>query len=202
MEEHESFPVPKDAFSDGQIRSKIWLARELERVLTNSHCVRHYDNIVWVLGGWVGVLPLILLSRDDAERYRHVRSFDLDPTVAARANLINNAFECDGWRFQAFTADANTMFRKREPQWGPLPHIVINTSTEHFDSDEWYEGIPCNSLVVVQGTDMDIEDHVAKPEDLDDFKNRFPMQMLHYGGKLWFSYPDKSFTRYMLIGRK
>lgn len=202
MEEHDTFPIPKDAFSDGQVRSKIWLARELERVLKKSPRARTYDNIVWVLGGWVGILPFVLLSRDDAELYRHVRSFDLDPTATGRANLINNVFEYDGWRFQAFTANANTLFREREPKWGPLPNIVINTSTEHFDSDEWYEGIPYNVMVVVQATDMDIEDHVARPKDLNDFKSRFPFQEIYYEGQMRFSYPDKTFTRYMMIGRK
>ena len=63
--------VNKDAFSSGQVGSKIWLCEELEKL---------FDNIdsVWIYGGWYGITAFLLRSRGQLD-IGTIRSYDVDP---------------------------------------------------------------------------------------------------------------------------
>lgn len=208
--------LDSDAFSHGQVASKQWLVNELYNCLARNfphgpeysyYSSKISDMTVWVLGGWIGILPLLLFTKfdgsDNPGHIRKIRSFDLDGESTRYANLVNNAYEYDEWRFRAFQADANIVFKpNRSSEWGENPDLVINTSTEHFESDEWFHDIPQGTLCAVQSTDMDIEDHISKTHSLRELTGRFPMNVEWVRSKLTFDYPDKKFTRFMKIGVK
>lgn len=181
--------IDKDAFSSGQIGSKIWLCENLEKVYSGI------ENIL-VLGGWLGLTSFLLLSRGNLE-IKQIKSLDIDPTCEPLADALNENWKWQDWKFKAYTHDCN---KKHEfIDWADL---IINTSTEHFDSLDWWENIPKNKLVALQGADMDHADHIFKFSNLNDFCHTFKMQSVDYVGENEFKYPDWSFKRFMIIGTK
>lgn len=179
--------VNKDAFSNGQVDSKLWLCRELENLGWESTLTRIY-------GGWYGVLAFLLLSREKF-KVKKIESFDLDPTCEPVADIVNNNWVIKEWQFKAYTANCNL------PLAGS-PDLIINTSTEHFDSKDWFEFIPKGTRVILQGNNMPHDDHVVHSSSLEDFINFYPLSNINYKGSLDFQYPSWGFTRYMVIGIK
>lgn len=176
-----------DAFSSGQIGSKLWLCEELEKLYNNI------DHIA-IYGGWYGITAFLLRSRNNIQ-IKKIRSYDIDPMCEPIADLINENWKWQDWQFKAFTTDCNIV--SLEPA-----DLIINTSCEHFESLEWFNRIPAGTHVVLQGADMDHDDHVYKFENLTDFVNTFPLNTIEFMGSKTFNYPDWNFTRFMLIGVK
>ena len=181
--------VNKDAFSSGQIGSKIWLCEQLELL---------FDNIdsIWIYGGWYGITSFLLKSRGKIN-ISTIRSYDIDPACESIADMINENWVYQKWQFKAHTIDCSTLV----PTSGN-PELIINTSTEHFDSMDWWHNIPKGTYVAIQGNNMKHDNHVVHSESLDDFCYKYPLDNVLYQGKLEFSYPDWSFTRFMQIGIK
>lgn len=179
--------VDKDAFSSGQISSKIWLCEELEKL---------YDQIdnIWIYGGWYGITALLLRSRGNIN-IKSIRSFDLDPSCESVADAINENWKWKNWEFKSVTADCNTL--------KPIGvDLIINTSTEHFDNLNWWNNIPKGKTVALQGNNMKHEDHIIHFLNLKHFLKTFPMNEIFYQGQLDFKYPTWKFSRYMVIGKK
>jgi hypothetical protein len=185
--------IDKDSFSSGQIKSKLWLAKELETVMLSSG---NPKLKILCLGGWYGVTNFILRSRDNLniELYR---SIDIDPAVEKVADSINNLWEWQDWQFKALTEDANNFQYSLDDF-----NLVINTSVEHIDSKQWFRNVPVGCYVVLQSNNMDHEDHSHNHETLEDMVDEFPLSQLLYKGELLFEYPDWQFKRFMLIGKK
>ncbi len=182
--------IDSDAFSAGQVESKIWAAEELERVAAHIHILR-----ISILGGWYGLLHFILKARGK-QAIEWCRSYDIDTSACSVANAINNAWECKEWSFRAYPKDANTVV------YNDGTNCVINTATEHFDSDTWYNNIPSGTLCLFQGNDLELDDHINQPIDLDDFKRKFPLETNLFEGTKEFNFGNLSYTRYMIIGHK
>jgi hypothetical protein len=175
-----------DAFSHGQITSKLWLCQELEQLAWTS-------NYTHVYGGWHGLVSFLLLSREKFQVNR-IESFDMDPGCEAIANLINENWLKQG-KFNAYTEDCNM------PMLG-TPDLVINTSTEHFSSLAWFDKIPKGTRVALQGNNMPHAEHVVHSNSLTDFVNQFKLADVAYSGSRDFKYPTWSFTRYMILGTR
>lgn len=185
----EQMSLCYDAFSNGQIESKLWLCEVLEKV-------NYIESPkIWLLGGWYGVTGFLLLTRNNIN-IKEIRSYDVDPACEEIADRINNNWVIDAWRFKASTLDCNNLI------YDTPPDIIINTATEHFDSKEWFNRIPANTLVCFQGNDMNHEDHYSKFTNLENFVSAFPLQSVLYSGEKQFVYPTWSFSRYMLVGIK
>jgi hypothetical protein len=179
--------VHKDSFSSGQVGSKIWLCEELEKLNWTS-------DLTYIYGGWYAITAFLLLSRGKFQ-VNKIRSLDIDPDCEEVADRINENWVWQDWKFKAFTQDCN----KFEGQYGDL---IINTSTEHFDTKDWFESIPIGTRVVLQGNDMPHDDHVIHSNNLDDFKTHYPLSEVVYEGEKSFVYPNWSFKRFMIIGVK
>lgn len=187
-----------DSFSSGQIGSKLWLAEQLYHVLKlNRVQTPLLGHRIEILAGWYAVTNLLLRTKDQIP-IQHVRSWDMDPTCEAIAINVNRLWHWQG-EFSAVTHDVNNI------NWwalGHQPSIVINTSVEHIESRKWFEDIPENTFVVLQGNNMPHEDHVTSYENQDAFAAAWPMGKLLYTGTKNFAYPDWSFDRYMIMGIK
>jgi hypothetical protein len=181
--------VNKDAFSSGQVGSKLWMCEELEKL---------YDRIdeIWIYGGWYAVSALLLRARNNIKINR-ISSWDIDPSCEPIADRINENWVWQEWAFKAYTGDCNDL----EPSIG-CPDLIINTSTEHFESLDWWHKIPKGMHVVLQGNDMPHDDHVVHSKDLDNFVELYPMSRLDFAGKKDFKYETWGFSRFMLIGVK
>ena len=187
--------IDADAFSAGQIESKIWAAEQLELVVTelNTGPLRMY-----VLGGWYSLLHFILSVRKNID-IEYCRSIDLDPIVSYNANKINNAWEIEDWRFRAYPFDANKLEYAYETD---KINCAINTSTEHFESKFWFNLIPKGTLVLLQGNDLQIADHVSRPGSLKHFRRTHPVTNLKFSGTMNFQFENMSYNRHMIIGIK
>lgn len=176
-----------DAFSNGQIDSKIWLCQELEKLEWSS-------NLTHVYGGWYGILSFLLLSR---EKFivKRIESFDVDPSCESIADMINNNWVIKNWQFKAHTADCDLI--DKTP-----PDLIINTSSEHFDSMTWFNNIPKGKRVIIQGNNMPHNDHFVHSESLNQFIETYPLSDIVYSGSIDFKYPEWTFTRFMIMGYK
>lgn len=181
--------VDKDSFSSGQIGSKIWLCEELERL---------FDSIdsTWIYGGWYGMSAFLLQSRGNI-RIGQIRSYDQDPHCETVADMINENWVYQDWKFKAETQDCNLLDLDKNG-----PDLVINTSTEHFECLDWWNNIPKGTTVALQGNNMPHEDHHIHSSSLDEFVKTYPVSNLLYQGQREFEYPTWKFTRFMLIGVK
>lgn len=175
------------ALSHGQIESKVWLCEELEKRLPDHARIA-------LLGGWYGMTAFLLLSRRQTN-IQYIKSYDIDPKVESIADKINNAYVFDDWKFKAFTKDVNQVDLSEF-------NVVINTSSEHILDKTWFTNLQ-DQLIVIQGTDQIHDDNEEHDYvfSLEQFELKYPMNILYKGQKT-FTYPDKSFNRYMLIGFK
>jgi hypothetical protein len=189
--------VDLDAWSHGQIKSKLWLANELEPLCTKDPVT------IWLLGGWYGQLAFMLSVRENLNINRII-SFDIDSEAEAISEKINNMWHYQEWQFKAIKQDINLLdYSKPYEYFSEEPDAIINTSTEHMKSNNWFENIPAGKLVVLQGTDMDINDHINRTFSLEEFLSKYPLSLTHYSGELLFEYSDTwKFKRFMIIGNK
>lgn len=187
--------VNKDAWSQGQIKSKLWLIEELEKITSNEK-----QKTIWVLGGWYGLLSFLILTRNKIQPVK-ICSFDVDAESTELAKDINNNWLLDPQIFYSFTADCTQLNYNSTEFHGPAD-IIINTSCEHF-ADSWMDSIPPQTLIAAQSTNMEHVEHINKVNSLADFQNKFQNKFdVLYKGELMFNYPNLKFNRFMIIARK
>lgn len=173
----------EDALSHGQMQSKAWAVQEL--------CLLdHTLGLVYVVGGWLGTLPLLMF--ESSLRFRRIFSFDIDPSCAPVADQINIEHVIDDWQFKALTADMFAM------DYGDCD-TIINTSCDHIaDFAKWWNRVPNGKLVVLQNNNFVAPDHVNTVASIDEMIIQAPMQtILMHGARRFMKY-----TRFMLIGIK
>jgi hypothetical protein len=117
--------------------------------------------------------------------------------VSYNANKINNAWEIKDWKFRAYPFDANNVNYAQEKI-----NCVVNTSTEHFDNNNWFENIDKGTLVLLQGNDLKIDDHVSRPKSLEHFVSLYPINDVKFSGTMNFQFKNMSYNRHMIIGIK
>lgn len=181
--------IDSDAFSSGQIGSKVWLCEELEKL---------FDRIdqIWIYGGWYGMTAFLLKSRNNI-KIGKIQSWDIDPACEPLADTINENWVWQEWAFKAYTGDCNQL----RPSTGS-PDLIINTSTEHFDDLEWWHRIPKGTIVALQGNDMPHKDHHVHSSSLEQFSKSYPLTEIYFSGQKDFDYTSWKFSRFMLIGKK
>lgn len=152
----EDYPTVNwvDAFSRFQVRSKITAANTL--LATEAEF-----GDIWIMGGWVGVLPLLLTKKLHPDSYNSITSYDIDSTAnIAGEKLVNST------RYHAETKDIYAL------DYTNFSGTVVNTICEHLTGfDKWQDQIPTNTLMLLQSNNMFgvVEDHVNCVNDLDDF---------------------------------
>lgn len=117
----------------------------------------------YVFGGWYGILPKMIL--DNHYPFK-VYSIDIDPNCERVGNIY---FRHQSDELQFVTADM------KDFQYREAPDVIINTSTEHVDQDTydtWWENIPDDTFVMLQGNDLVIPEHVRPFDSLEDFVAR------------------------------
>jgi len=188
-----------DAYSLGQIKSKLWLIENLPNEL----------GTVFICGGWYGTLASLMFERC-REKFDTIRSFDLDPSCAPVADNINKPHVMDGWQFKASTMDIHDMeypcfyttFRADGTSVSitEMPDTIINTSCEHIENfSEWFDKIPKGKLICLQSNDyVALEEHVNCVKDNLHFAEIAPLSKVLFTGSLSLT----KYNRYMRIGYK
>lgn len=183
-----------DSFSSAQIQSKLWLVQRLEDVL-NENVPKEGGHRIWILAGWYGLTNFLIRTRGKLP-VQEVRSFDIDPSCESIADSINNLWVWKAWEFKAHTADINQL------NYQPKPDVVINSSVEHMTQDEWWNNIPENTVVCLQASDLEHEDHYNKIKSSQELLERYKLQECFYEGTKRFQYEERGFYRSMIIGVK
>jgi hypothetical protein len=188
-----------DAYSVGQLKSKIWLIEKLPSDL----------GVVFICAGWYGTLANLMFD-NCREKFTKIRSFDIDPSCYSIADTINRPWVIDGWQFKASTLDihdiayptTHTTYRANGTSQTLIeePDTIINTSCEHIkDFDIWYSKIPEGKIVILQSNDFfDVAEHINCVSSLTEFSEQTPLTTVLYQGEL----PLEKYTRYMRIGVK
>lgn len=170
-----------DAFWSGQLNSKEWLITNLRKNVNKFVSID-------IHGGWVGVLASMLFQSDIP--VTNIRSIDIDPTCEPIAINMNKIEEMVG-KFHAVTADMCEIRSDAD--------VIINTSCEHISQDQydlWLSGVPYNSLLVLQGNNYDIPEHVRTAATLEEFKTQCGINVI-WSGQLELPL----YTRWMVIGK-
>lgn len=187
----------QDAFSLGQLKSKLWLIENLPENL----------GTVFICAGWYGTLAALMFERARS-KFDKIRSFDIDSSCAPVADTMNRPWVIDGWKFKASTLDILEMnypttyvtYRANGTslELTEIPNTIINTSCEHIvNFDQWYNKIPQGMLLVLQSNDYDkIQEHVNCSKNLEEFSKSTPMSKVLYEGELEL----EKYTRFMKIG--
>jgi hypothetical protein len=196
----------QDAFSRGQVQSKIWLVTELAKI-KNS-----FSNTL-ILAGWYGQL----LRYFNNIQFDSVRIVELDKIACLISDDIVNLDLIQDYKVKAVHADINTLTLTKKgyefqienfknPEQKKFnerfsPDLIINTSAEHMD-EKWYEAIRFKEfenkpIVVIQSNNLfDVEEHINCVHSIDHMKKNYPMSEIFYEGELQL----KGYKRIMLIG--
>jgi hypothetical protein len=205
-----------DAFSRGQVQSKIWLTNELQKVGT------HFDTI-YHLGGWFGQLTWYLNNHITFNKYRN---FDIDVEACKVSDYIVNLNHLENYKVKSVElglplwddsddernmswitrtgceykienySNGNTFKEKTQPD------LIINTSAEHMPSI-WFDKFvnrpqATDPLYVIQTNNLfDADGHVNCVHSVDHLIKKFNMSRIEYAGELQL----KGYKRFMLIGR-
>jgi hypothetical protein len=172
-----------DAFWKGQIDSKIWLIENLKPFIDKPMSID-------IHGGWVGVLASLLFQSDIS--VKSIRSIDIDPLCQPVSETMNKLEEMQG-RFVAVTADMCNFQSDAD--------IIINTSCEHISQDDynkWLENISGDKLLVLQGNNYNIPEHIRISGSLDEFKLQCNLEQILFSSEKEFPL----YTRFMIIGKK
>lgn len=208
---HNDYSPIHDAMSRSQVRSKIWLINELDKVRLQLSNTTYYN--VLVMAGWFGQLRSIY---DRKLTYRKMRFLDLDKSACETSDYIFNLSDLENYKVKAVCADISQLnLHKNGYEWEVenfkegskykekfLPDLIINTSAEHM-TEEWYHQIrfkelESNPIVAIQSNNMfDGEGHINCVHSIDHMKKKFPMKEILFEGELQL----KGYKRVMLIGR-
>ena len=202
-----------DAFSRGQLRSKIWL------VDTVNELELDMGDTIYVCAGWYGVLSALLFERANV---KNVYSFDIDPTTDNPADTLNKEYIIDNMKFKSFVYDVRKL--KYETETIPVNHYrytdaiqfekttasheigkptcVINTSCEHIENfDTYWNSIPKGTLVIMQNNNFiehDDDTVVNTIVSEQRWVDKLQVSELLYRGTLEL----EKYNRFMVIGIK
>ena len=171
-----------DAFSRGQLRSKVWLINSLQKFVNKPSSIE-------IHGGWISVLSNLIFNSDIP--VSKITSIDIDPDCRQLALTLNQIW-VDKNKFFAVTDDMCS--------YKSTSDIVINTSCEHITQDQydsWLNNLSSGSIVVLQSNNYDIPEHVRTAKSIQEFEEQSGLNIMMSDSLILSLY-----TRFMIIGSK
>jgi len=180
--------------------SKLWLLDEVQNILRKAK-VNKLDTI-YNLGSWYGNMGLFLFAnQSDSPRsviktsthpfgklqFNNLINVDIDKdTLSTGAKILDKLGIKD--KVEHMHKDANTLDYRQLKQ----PGLVINTSTNDIDGDDWLKNIPRGTLVAMQG----------RHGTLEEFDKRYPLRKTYFLDEVELEDPETEYERFMKIGVK
>lgn len=187
---------PKDAFTVGQLASKVWLLD----VMRNHVPVQEHVTVS-LLGCWISSLAQMLYQHFAIDR---MYGFDNDSQTIALSEDFNRSLYNDGWKYKGVVQDVDFLncskmeFITSGEHISVKPDWIINTSCEHM-STRWFHTVESDQLIIMQTNDSpNYLGHINTCATVDEMKEKYPLRNIFYIGELQL--PD--YTRYMQIGYK
>jgi hypothetical protein len=186
----------KDAFSKGQVTSKVWLTETLQKLVNPN--VR-LENVL-LIGGWYGHITKYFTDRIDYGMFYNIDPHEFNGFIG-REFFNNNSnkyvsigttseqvefVEGQGYKLPIGNYDVNNNFRFNVTEYRTvMPDLVINTSCEHM-SDAWFHQAPRDKMIVLQTNNLfDIApDHFNCVAKLSDLDAKYPMSKILFQGEL------------------
>lgn len=175
----------RDMFSEGQLKSKLWLVREL---------AKHTDlsgKKVAIAGSWFGTLAFLLSCELKNKDLKFV-CIDIDKRCAEFIRHLLKEDELEN--IKAVTSD---MF-----DYSYSENVIINTSCEHIQNlNDWLNRLPSQSLVVLQSNNfVNHPEHVNCVKSIEEFNSNIESQIT----EITFAGENNLgiYSRYMIIGKK
>ena len=138
------------ALSEFQLLSKY-----AAQSILDDYCSE--DRTVCFQGSWLGVGPLMLLSKHPDVA---ITAFDIDDNANTVANHL-----CKSWQHQAHLADV--LYLQQDFK------MYVNLITEHLESiSEWRKTLPQGSIVLASNTDLPDTDHYNTCNSVDEFLDK------------------------------
>ena len=177
------------SYTPDLVFSKLWLTRELERVLNTQGI--DLVPVAYILGSWYSNLSTIL--RKSNTPIQHIVDVERNKQWLKTGQQIQQHMNIDNVEYMA--ADANNLdYRQLQD-----PGVVINTGTNDIADLGWFDNIPSGTIVVLQGRDQVKNNGVASPDELLE---RFPLETVLYQGTMDLEDPETEYRRSMAIGVK
>jgi SAM-dependent methyltransferase len=181
-----------NAFSHGQLQSKIWLCDSLEPYIPDR-------AIVAILGSWYNVLGFMMLTRN-RNKYQSILGIDIDSSAIDIATQINAGWMIgDRPKMNNIVADACSYNYQGFT-------TVINCSPEHMPNDRWFDNINSGTLVCIQTSNIDKNDDVWKVTNpittMEQLVKKYPLSHYIMQDTQDITYSDWGYKRFMLIGVK
>jgi hypothetical protein len=176
------------SYTPDLVFSKLWLAQELKQILQENDI----DSVpvAYVLGSWYSNLSTIL--RRTGTPIEKIVDVEKNRSWLQTGQKLQQGMGIQGVQYMA--ADANRIdYRQLKG-----PGIVINTSTNDMPGQDWFDHIPPDTLVVLQGRD-NVERDYPSPESLLE---TYPMESVLYTGTMDLEDPETPYQRSMIIGIK
>jgi hypothetical protein len=175
------------SFTRDLVLSKLWLIKELKKIKKN------YD-VVYILGSWFGNLSLILINKHmDFDKIINV---EINKKVLKTGKQLAKKIGVED-KIEDMHKDANKLDYRQATD----NSVIINTSTTNMKNKGWFDHIPKNTLVALQGRNND-PGAVNNYNSLDEFVNSYQFRKILFKGKLSLDDPETSYNRYMVIGIK
>lgn len=197
----------QDSLSRGQVRSKIWLVEELEKLTGNL-------EDVLLIAGWMGQLTMYLKDRVE---FSNLRVVDMDREACFISDFNTNLDYLEGYVVKSVNQNIDEInltnqgyelyienLKKDEPGYRTqfCPQTIINTSSEHM-TDDWFFNLKNKKfsvppLVAIQSNNLfDIPEHINCVHSIDHMKKKFPMTEVLYEGEIQL----QGYKRFMIIGK-
>lgn len=180
-----------DALSRNQIQSKVWLLEKLKEsgVLPKSRSVTDKLATTIIVGGWVGMLPM--LATMHKINLGDIINVDSDKSVHGASMTLNRSHNKS---YKSVDKDI-----KQYPFNKHKELLVIDTIVEHFENHgEWINTLPKGTTVVLQGNDMfNLPDHVNCHRSLEEFLSNCGLNTILWAGELNLY----KCNRFMAIGK-
>lgn len=176
------------ALNRDQIPSKLWLIDRLSGTMPLP------DSRILIVGGWYGILPLLLQCLYPSWRIR-THLIDVDPAACEVASILsagvveNLTISCK----DAIDVDYREVLQE--------PHsVVVNTVCEHMSNFvDWFNLIQPGQKIALQSNDhVGCSEHTNCVQSLEQFESQAPLSETYFRGML----PLENFQRFMLIGRR
>jgi 5'-nucleotidase len=160
--------------------SKVWLLDEVQKILGKTQL-----DTIYNLGSWYSNMGLFLVANKLG--FNKLINVDIDKdTLSTGEKLLDKLGISD--KVEHMHKDANTIDYRQLKS----PGLVINTSTNDIDGDDWLKNIPEGTLVAMQG----------RHGTLEEFDKQYPLSKTHFLDEVELEDPETEYERFMKIGIK
>lgn len=160
--------------------SKVWLLDEVQKILGKTQL-----DTIYNLGSWYSNMGLFLVANKLG--FNKLINVDIDKdTLKTGQKLLDKLGISD--KVEHMHKDANTLDYRQLKQ----PGLVINTSTNDIEGDDWLKNIPEGTLVAMQG----------RNGTLEEFDKQYPLNKTYFLDEVELEDPETEYERFMKIGVK